>query len=279
MGGLLNAIVCRISSYSARQTSALRTLFGGLSSQRCLRSRSTWYEPLELFRQPFTASQFLHCFHALQVEIHQNSTVLHDEFLAHRLGLIPIKSHRVDAYKFSYVRLTIQRLRSYVRHIFSTCSDSCSQECECAAGCSECTIPFVLQGTAHCIPSYTIIFAVCSLCAAGLQQWDRTAKNNTDDNMNVTSGDIIGSDDHVDVEPVHDKLHPEKIVIVKVLFAIAGCMYCLRLRVADRRLVPVHARSLARTRRSILRVWRRKESPKSTRNGVQLQLQPFSTIP
>jgi DNA-directed RNA polymerase II subunit RPB3 len=36
------------------------------------------------------------------VEIENNTTCLNDEYLAHRLGLIPIVSHQVDLLKYPW---------------------------------------------------------------------------------------------------------------------------------------------------------------------------------
>ena len=35
------------------------------------------------------------------VEVKENTAALHDEFIAHRIGLIPITSHDVDMFDFS----------------------------------------------------------------------------------------------------------------------------------------------------------------------------------
>jgi DNA-directed RNA polymerase II subunit RPB3 len=35
------------------------------------------------------------------VEVRENTSALHDEFIAHRIGLIPLRSHEVDMFEFS----------------------------------------------------------------------------------------------------------------------------------------------------------------------------------
>jgi len=54
------------------------------------------------------------------VEVEQNSSVLNDEFLAHRLGLVPLVSNDVDTYKFH-------------------------RECDCVDRCSRCSVEFRLN--------------------------------------------------------------------------------------------------------------------------------------
>lgn len=54
------------------------------------------------------------------VEIRENTSALHDEFIAHRLGLVPLYSPRIDAFSFH-------------------------EECHCSSMCEKCTVKFRLN--------------------------------------------------------------------------------------------------------------------------------------
>lgn len=54
------------------------------------------------------------------VEVKENTSALHDEFIAHRLGLIPMLSHNVDAFEFS-------------------------DKCQCSSMCPKCSVHYKLQ--------------------------------------------------------------------------------------------------------------------------------------
>ncbi len=54
------------------------------------------------------------------VEVKENTSALHDEFLAHRLGLVPLVSEHIDSF------LT-------------------SEECACAKMCQKCSVHFKMH--------------------------------------------------------------------------------------------------------------------------------------
>lgn len=54
------------------------------------------------------------------VEVVENTSALHDEFIAHRLGLVPLQSFEVDKFNFS-------------------------DKCACSSGCERCSVQFKLH--------------------------------------------------------------------------------------------------------------------------------------
>ena len=57
------------------------------------------------------------------VEVKENTSPLHDEFIAHRLGLIPLVSEEIENYQLS-------------------------KDCSCTSLCQNCSVSFNLS--AHC---------------------------------------------------------------------------------------------------------------------------------
>ena len=73
------------------------------------------------------------------VEFETNTTVLPDEFIAHRLGMIPLVSANCDeAIRYSRVR-TAPFLES------TPCSHPALQDCTCLESCQNCSIELILS--------------------------------------------------------------------------------------------------------------------------------------
>ncbi len=73
------------------------------------------------------------------VQIESNTTVLHDEFIAHRMGLIPLVSDDVVD-RMQYTRVSEIELLSFPFNVFIPL-----QDCNCTDFCPECSVEFVLD--------------------------------------------------------------------------------------------------------------------------------------
>jgi DNA-directed RNA polymerase II subunit RPB3 len=74
------------------------------------------------------------------VEFDTNTTVLPDEFIAHRLGMIPLVSTNCDeAIRYSRVRTAL-----FSHRIPSTQRRAC-QDCTCLESCQNCSIELILN--------------------------------------------------------------------------------------------------------------------------------------
>jgi DNA-directed RNA polymerase II subunit RPB3 len=72
------------------------------------------------------------------VEFETNTSVLPDEFIAHRLGMIPLISNNCDE-SMKYTRVSTPPLHHLLRDL------PFDQECDCAEGCAICMIELSLH--------------------------------------------------------------------------------------------------------------------------------------
>lgn len=79
------------------------------------------------------------------VEVHSNTSVLPDEFIAHRLGMIPLNSANCD----EGMRYTRVRLASHKLGTISLTNFVDAQDCTCLEGCKYCAIELRLDITCH----------------------------------------------------------------------------------------------------------------------------------
>jgi DNA-directed RNA polymerase II subunit RPB3 len=76
------------------------------------------------------------------VEFDTNTTVLPDEFIAHRLGMIPLVSTNCDeAIRYSRVRAAL----SHIEPLYRILNATACQDCTCLESCQNCSIELVLN--------------------------------------------------------------------------------------------------------------------------------------
>jgi DNA-directed RNA polymerase II subunit RPB3 len=120
-----------------------------------------------------------------KVDIYWNTSVLNDEFIAHRLGMIPLDSRSVDKYLYT-------------------------QDCECLDGCNKCTVTF----TCHV---QNLSDDVKLVTAADLRV------DSMDDSIDVSSIDVkpirgdIATESNRDIKTMMDAVDVDRDIIIAKL--------------------------------------------------------------
>ena len=75
----------------------------------------------------------------VMVDFETNTTALPDEFIAHRLGMIPLVStNRDEAIRYG-------RVRTMLSLVSTPCSYTALQDCTCLESCQNCSIELILS--------------------------------------------------------------------------------------------------------------------------------------
>jgi DNA-directed RNA polymerase II subunit RPB3 len=121
------------------------------------------------------------------VFVENNTSVLQDEFIAHRLGLIPLISYDIDKFKYSIVKYFILQ-----------------KDCSCEGGCNECQVEFQLN--VRCDKDQTIL-----VTSKDLKSSDSRVKP-----VEFTN-DITFSDDEIGTHIIINKLRKNQELRLKAI--------------------------------------------------------------